>query len=131
MLFSSSSHMSVECFKTGHNLSHSLHFIVYATPNLPTLHSLPMIMYYVGQGSVHTLGAKRLQAESDNLSFSIGRFELHLTHIKRLCGKVNGDEEISLVFLQLSQLSLDIISNCWAIWLLKHAAANNTGGLKF
>jgi len=130
MFFSSSSHISVESFKTGHNLSHSLHFIAYATPNLLILHSLPMIMYYVGQGSVYTLEAKRLQAESDNLSSSIGRFELHLTHIKRLCGVVNGDEEISLVFLQLSQLSLDIISNCWGIWLLKHAASN-TGGLKF
>jgi len=110
--------MSVECFKTGHNLSQSLHFIAYVTPNLPTLHSLPVNMYYVGQGSVHTLGVK-LQAESDNLSSSIGRFELHLTHTKRLCGVVNGDEATLFIFLELSQLCLDIINNCSGIWLLK------------
>jgi len=108
--------MSEERFKIGHSLSHSLKFIVYATPNLLTLQRLPVIMYYVDQGSVHTLGVKQLQAKSDNLSSSIGRFELHLTHSERLCGVVNGDEAALLVFLELSQLSLDIISNCSGIW---------------
>lgn len=107
--------MPVECFQIYHNLSYSLHFIVQETPTLLTLHILPVIRYYVGQGSMHNLGMKPLQAEPYNLSSSSGLFELHLNthHASMRSGKWRWGNIVCL--LDLSQWSMGIISNCSGI----------------